>query len=173
MIKGIRTPNSRNRIPYVPLSCRNHPEPTDIDEYDPGSLPLRSHDSFMVQARSLDHVPTEKDCKELAKAYGIKGVPLLSALTSLKFPQLFPYDFMHLIWENLIPNLILFWSGCFKGIDEGQPYVIDPHAWCYVLLALPLLFFRITPFVFPPFPLCFIPLFTRTPYATFALTTTS
>ena len=128
-IKGIRTPNSRNRIPYVPLSRRNHPEPTDIDEYDPGSLPLRSHNSFMAQARSLDHAPTEKDREELAKAYGIKGVPLLSALTSLKFPRSFPYDFMHLIWENLIPNLVLFWSGCFKGIDEGQPYVIDPHAW--------------------------------------------
>jgi hypothetical protein len=36
---------------------------------------------------------------------------------------------MHLIWENLIPNLILFWSGCFKGIDEGQQYIIDLSAW--------------------------------------------
>jgi hypothetical protein len=36
---------------------------------------------------------------------------------------------MHLIWENLIPNLVLFWSGCFKGMDEGQPYVIDPPTW--------------------------------------------
>ena len=61
--------------------------------------------------------------------YGIKGVPLLSALRSLRFPQSFPYDFMHLIWENLILNLILFWSGCFKGMDEGQPYVLDPCIW--------------------------------------------
>jgi hypothetical protein len=36
---------------------------------------------------------------------------------------------MHLVWENLIPNLILFWSGCYKGMDEGQPYVLDPHDW--------------------------------------------
>ena len=113
----------------MPLSHRNHPELTDVDEYDPGSLPLRKHDSFMMQALSVDTAPTEKDRKELVKAYGIKGVPLLSALTSLRFPWSFPYDFMHLIWENLILNLILFWSGCFKGIDEGQPYIIDPPAW--------------------------------------------
>ena len=116
----------------MPLSHCNHPEPTDINEYDLGSLPLHSHNSFMAQAQSLDHTPTEKDHEELAKAYGIKGVPLLSTLTSLKFPWLFLYDFMHLIWENLIPNLVLFWSGCFKGINEGQPYVIDPHAWQYI-----------------------------------------
>jgi hypothetical protein len=61
--------------------------------------------------------------------YGIKGVPLLSALGSLRFPQSFPYDFMHLVWENLIPNLILFWSGCYKGMDEGQPYVLNPDIW--------------------------------------------
>ena len=77
----------------------------------------------------MDHTPTEKDHEELAKAYGIKGVSILSALGSLRFPQSFPYDFMHLIWENLIPNLILFWTGCYKGMDEGQPYVLDPHIW--------------------------------------------
>jgi len=36
---------------------------------------------------------------------------------------------MHLVWENLILNLVLFWSGHFKGMDEGQLYVLDPHIW--------------------------------------------
>jgi len=72
---------------------------------------------------------TEKQQEELAKVYGIKGVLLLSTLSSLRFPQSFPYNFMHLVWENLIPNLVLFWSGHFKGMDEGQPYVLDPHIW--------------------------------------------
>jgi len=36
---------------------------------------------------------------------------------------------MHLIWENLIPNLVLFWSGRYKGMDEGQPYVLNPDIW--------------------------------------------
>jgi len=36
---------------------------------------------------------------------------------------------MHLIWENLIPNLVLFWSGRYKGMDKGQPYVLNPDIW--------------------------------------------
>ncbi|EKM79778.1 hypothetical protein AGABI1DRAFT_91151 [Agaricus bisporus var. burnettii JB137-S8] len=37
---------------------------------------------------------------------------------------------MHLIWENLIPNLILFWTGSFKDLDhEDEAYVISPAAW--------------------------------------------
>ena len=37
---------------------------------------------------------------------------------------------MHLIWENLIPNLIDFWIGTFKGLDHaGKDYVIKQHVW--------------------------------------------
>ena len=83
----------------------------------------------MAQAKEVESVPTEKQREELAKAYGIKGIPLLSTLRSLKFPQSFLYDFMHLIWENLILNLVLFWSGRYKGMDEGEPYVLSLHIW--------------------------------------------
>ena len=128
-ILGIRIPDSRNKTLYVPLSRRNHPVPTDVVEYRPDNLPLRSHEHFMAQAKAVESANTEIQREELAKASGIKGIPLLSALGSLRFPQSFPYDFMHLIWENLIPNLVLFWSGRFKGMDEGQPYVLSPHIW--------------------------------------------
>jgi len=128
-IQGIGIPDSRNRTLYVPLSRRDHPKPTDVVEYHPERLLLRSHDSFIAQAKSVVSAPTEIRQEELSKAYGIKGVPLLSALGSLRFPQSFPYDFMHLIWENLIPNLVLFWSGNYKGMDEGQPYVLAPNIW--------------------------------------------
>src|SRR5260370_37633262 len=114
---------------YVPLSCCNHPTPTGVVEYSPENLLLCSHDQFMVQAKAVESTPTGIKREELGKAYGIKGIPLLSALRSLKFPQLFLYDFMHLIWENLIPNLVLFWSGHYKGMDEGEPYVLSPHIW--------------------------------------------
>lgn len=128
-IKGIGIPNSRNRTLYVPLSRRGHPRATDVIEYRPEELPLRSHNRFMAQAKAVESAPTETQREELAKASGIKGVPLLSDLGSLRFPQSFPYDFMHLIWENLIPNLVLFWSGRYKGMDNGQPYVLEPHDW--------------------------------------------
>ena len=87
------------------------------------------HNEFMMQAKEVESVGTEVWREELAKAYGIKGIPVLSYLRSLRFPWSFPYDFMHLVWENIIPNLIRFWFGCFKGMDEGQPYVLNPRIW--------------------------------------------
>ncbi|KAJ7745839.1 hypothetical protein DFH07DRAFT_869646 [Mycena maculata] len=37
---------------------------------------------------------------------------------------------MHLIWENLIKNLILLWTGDFKGLDEGTgEYELGKAIW--------------------------------------------
>ena len=37
---------------------------------------------------------------------------------------------MHLIWENLISNLVLFWTGNFKDLNhQGRGYVIETHIW--------------------------------------------
>ena len=128
-ILGIHILNSQNKTLYVPLSCHNHPVLTGVVKYCPEELPLHSHDHFMAQAKAVESAPTEVQREELAKTYGIKGIPLLSSLGSLRFPQSFLYDFMHLIWENLIPNLVLFWSGCYKGMNDGQPYILSPHIW--------------------------------------------
>ena len=119
-ILGTRIPDSRNKTPYVSLSRRNHPAPTDVVEYRPEKLPLREHEHFVAQAKAVESAHAEIQREELTTAYGIKGIPLLSALGSLRFPQSFLYDFMHLVWENLIPNLVLFWSGRYKGVDEGH-----------------------------------------------------
>ena len=62
--------------------------------------------------------PNNKVRKKLGKKYGIKGVPILSCISSITFPSSFPFDFMHLIWENLIPNLIEFWTGTFKSLGH-------------------------------------------------------
>lgn len=42
----------------------------------------------------------------------------------------FPYDFMHLIWENLIKNLVLHWTGGFKDLDDGvEEYQLPQAIW--------------------------------------------
>ena len=128
-IQAIRILDLWNKTLYMPLSHHNHPMLTGVVEYSPENLLLHSHDQFMAQAKAVESMPTGIQWEELAKVYGIKGIPLLSALGSLKFPQSFLYDFMHLIWENLILNPVLFWSGCYKGMDEGEPYVLSPHIW--------------------------------------------
>jgi hypothetical protein len=124
-IQGIHIPSSQVKTLYVPLHREKFPD--SPHQYDATALPLRNHASFMVHAQSaLTNATSEK----LATKYGIKGMPLLSALSSLSFPVSFPYDFMHLIWTNLIPNLILLWTGNFNDLDhDNEGYVLAPHVW--------------------------------------------
>ena len=84
----------------------------------------------MKQAIQVQFAATEPDSERLAKLYGIKGVAILSALSSLSFPSSFPYDFMHLIWENVIKNLMLLWTGKYKDLDEGtEEYKFPSAIW--------------------------------------------
>lgn len=123
-IKGLRVPGVRGTTHYVPLNQMPHPDvrmdQNRIQKYQPHNLPLRNHSLFLTQAAEVDTATTNAGANTLAKAYGIKGTPLLSYLNSLSFPGSFPYDFMHLIWENGVKNLILLWTGEFKGLDDGQ-----------------------------------------------------
>ena len=88
----------------VPLHCDQFPD--SDGSYDLFALPLQDPKSFLEQAERVQSAPTGVESERLATELGIKGLPLLSTLCSLSFPTLFPYDFMHLIWANLILNLI-------------------------------------------------------------------
>lgn len=125
-ITGVRTPGDRATTHYVPLSRVGFSQ----NSYDPLNLPLRTHEDFIRKARKVQMAPNNAQHERLAKKYGIKGIPLLSALSSLSFPISFPYDFMHLIWANLLPNLILLWTGKFKALDhDDEDYVIEHTVW--------------------------------------------
>ena len=91
---------------------------------------MRTHNGFIDEANQVQFARTLTLEQNLATEFGIKGIPLLSSLGSLSFPASFPYDFMHLVWENLIPNLVLFWTGCFKELrHEGMGYSLDDLVW--------------------------------------------
>src|SRR5260370_40897350 len=91
---------------------------------------MRTHSKLLEQARKVEMSHNNKKREQRAKKYGIKGVPVLSSISSISFPSSFPFDFMHLIWENLIPNLIDFWTGAFKDLDHvGKDYVIESRIW--------------------------------------------
>ena len=84
----------------------------------------------MKQANDIEMVPNNATHEQLAKEHGIKGIPVLCSISSIFFPSSFPFDFMHRIWENLIPNLIDFWTGEFKNLDHtDEGYFIKPHIW--------------------------------------------
>ena len=125
-IKGVRFESRTN---YVPLR-RDRIPGADPRRYDPSHLPIRTHEKLLEHASEVEMAPNNATHERLAKKYGIKGIPVLSSISSISFPSSFPFDFMHLIWENLIPNLIEFWTGTFKDLDhQGKGYVIEPHVW--------------------------------------------
>jgi hypothetical protein len=133
-IRGLPVPDSAGKTLYVPLDRSTHPNvicnALVVKHYDPRDLPLRTHNEFMQQADEVDLSETNKDAIRLSREYGIKGQPVLSHLHSLKFPLSFPYDFMHLIWENILKNLILHWTGAFKGLDDGvECYELSGVIW--------------------------------------------
>ena len=86
---------------------------------DPANLPMCSHDWFIQQGTAVLEASTTAASECLAKDSGIKGVPLLSSLNTLNFPFSFPLNFMHLIFKNLIPNLIKHYTRMFKDLDSG------------------------------------------------------
>ena len=127
MIQGIRIPGSRTTTHYVPL-CRKNLQ-TNLPDYDPANLPPRTHEQFMEQAHKVQSAETNTTSERLATEYGINGIPLLSVLDSLSLPLSTGYEFMHLVFENLIPNLALLWSGNFKGLNKDQPFVFSKTVW--------------------------------------------
>lgn len=84
------------------------------------NLPKRNQQQIIFQGRQVMRAPTNAKREELSKRYGINGVPVLSKLSSLSFPDSFPYEFMHLVFENLLKNLANLWTGDFKGMDQGR-----------------------------------------------------
>jgi hypothetical protein len=127
-IQGIRIPSSRITTHYVPLNRDNFPGVNP--GYQADSLPLRNHNTFLEQAVEVQTALTTTASERLATKYGIKGLPLLTSLSSLSFPISFPYDFMLLIWSNLIVNLIQLWTAQFKDLDHvNEGYVLMPTVW--------------------------------------------
>ena len=63
----------------------------------------------------------------LSLAYRIKGVPLLSLVSTLTLPTSFPLNF---IFKNLVPNLVAHYTSDFKGLDtSAEEYIILAHIW--------------------------------------------
>ncbi|KAF7329188.1 hypothetical protein MKEN_00179400 [Mycena kentingensis (nom. inval.)] len=107
-----------------------HANPSLVPKYDPADLPIRTHREFLAKGAEVQNAVNATTADRLAKESGIKGIPVLSHLSSLFFPLSFPYDFMHLIYENVLKNLILLWTGDFKGLNEGTgAYKLEPTVW--------------------------------------------
>lgn len=96
----------------------------------PLELPLRTHENCLEVGLQVLQAPNNTARENLASKSGIKGVTLLAQLHSVTVPASFPVDLMHMIWLNLIPQLVELWTGCFNNLDDGaESYCIDLTVW--------------------------------------------
>ena len=57
-------------------------------------------------------------------------MPALKHVGSINYACGVPWDFMHLLFENVNKNLVYMWMGKFKGLDAGKEcYIIPPAVW--------------------------------------------
>ncbi|KLO12794.1 hypothetical protein SCHPADRAFT_788237, partial [Schizopora paradoxa] len=129
-IKGFRNKSSGGTIYYTPLQFPRGSEKGD-KSWDPEDLPMRTHSDFItIPAQLEDPHISATDKKKLAQYHGFRHAPLLSRVSSLDYSRSFPWDGMHLFFLNICPNLVLFWTGKYKGLDEGtEEYELGPNVW--------------------------------------------
>jgi hypothetical protein len=91
---------------------------------------MRTHEDMLARLAHLDQLDAQgsRAAREAAgREYGLTGQSIFAHLKSINLASSFPYDLMHLFFENLVPNLIRHWTGKFEGLDQGNgTYEIPP-----------------------------------------------
>ncbi|KAJ7266112.1 hypothetical protein C8J57DRAFT_1469942 [Mycena rebaudengoi] len=131
-MKGRRNVTGGETIYYMPLAAPS--DSGEIEEtWDPRNLPMRADQDFQDvsdQLDALDAAGRPGDKEKLAKYHGIKGLPALRRVGSMDRARSYPWDGMHLFFENIIPNMVKHWTGKFKGLDSGrEDYEIPEAVW--------------------------------------------
>jgi hypothetical protein len=130
-IKGVRNAAEGGTNYYVPLTHPKKPS-QPRRSWDPTTLPLRTHESFHITVRMIEEAKHKSRKNKIAMHFGIKKLPALHRVSTLDFARSFPWDWMHLLLENIVPNLVSLWTqtGRYKFLDAGtEHYLIPPHIW--------------------------------------------
>ncbi|CUA72704.1 Type III restriction-modification system EcoP15I enzyme mod [Rhizoctonia solani] len=129
MIEGVICYLEHNSVYYVPMADP-HDENIVLTYND---LQLRTHQSFLDQLDEIESARTKTARGKLATKYGLNARSIFTQLRSIDLATCAPYDAMHLLFENLVPNMIKHWTGQFKGLGQGTGnYEIDPREWAGV-----------------------------------------
>ncbi|TEB30805.1 hypothetical protein FA13DRAFT_1754946 [Coprinellus micaceus] len=134
-LEGVQMSTGSNKVYYIPLELPAADESdaeSDASENtrDPEELPMRTHRDFQKAWRELDRAGTGAEHERIARRWGIKNCPALRLVGSLDCARSYPWDWMHLLLENVVPNLIDLWMGRFKNLDAGiEDYIISSDLW--------------------------------------------
>ncbi|KAG9093159.1 hypothetical protein FS749_014971, partial [Ceratobasidium sp. UAMH 11750] len=119
---------AKNSVYYMPLTA-----PNANALFPPDLLFYRTHDLFLHDLNNLDTALNKTERKKIARDCGINSRSIFARLKSINLAHCAPYDIMHLLFENLVPNLIRHWTGNFKGLDEGTGnYRLSPADWATI-----------------------------------------
>jgi hypothetical protein len=126
-IRGVLCQLARNSVYYVPLTAPGHEHPFPV------ALLMRTHASFLFHLTQLEAAGTDAERRTIAKDCGINSRSIFARLGSVDLASSAPYDIMHLLFENLVPNMIKHWTGNFKGFDTGTgDYQLLDNEWAEI-----------------------------------------
>jgi hypothetical protein len=113
-MKGVRNISGGDTIYYIPFALPDEP---GKPRRSWSLLDLRTHNDFIDVVDRLERLPTAMQKKNLAFDEGITGLPALRRVGSLDFARSFPWNIMHLFFENIVKNLVNLWKGNFKSLE--------------------------------------------------------
>jgi hypothetical protein len=136
LIQGERNVGAHKTTYYPVLQPPIQPGGTHRNrQWDLNQLPLQSRDSLHEHLTKISRATAAQHHDKLTKHYGVNRLSMVLRIPSLKFPDSFPHDIMHLIFENLCPTLCQQWtaSGKFKNTEPADTgYRLAPHIWTLI-----------------------------------------
>ncbi|KAF8597431.1 hypothetical protein BDV93DRAFT_452899, partial [Ceratobasidium sp. AG-I] len=127
-IRGMPCRLARNTVYYVSLTA-----PSSRELFPPDLLLMRTHALFLFHYTELDAAPTIAVRAIVTQNCGINSRSVFTRLKSIDLARCAPYDIMHLLFEDLVPNMIKHWTGDFKGLDEGTgKYQLSQDNWAEI-----------------------------------------
>jgi hypothetical protein len=132
-IEGVSAGGGKHTL-YTPLS-RTFVQDRSARHYDPLNLPRRTHAEHVQQALEVEAALNDNQEEIVGRDTGINGLSTLARLSSIAFPTSFPHDFMHVIFENILPNLLEVWTRSHRWKNFGtehDDYLLHEDVWAAI-----------------------------------------
>ena len=128
-IKGVRNIPAKATTYYTPLRTPDLPHQTR-QHVDPHNLQMRQHSDFGAVLERLAVEARRSVWDQLAIYHGIREAAAIVWVKSIDLAKSFAWDWMHLLCENVCPNMFDLYSGRFKGLKSGHfDYMIPENVW--------------------------------------------
>ena len=91
----------------------NQPRASGTEEgvWDPHHLPMHLQECYNMMLEDITSQMTKTTHNDLCQHYGISHVSEICQIPSIKLFSSFPHEWMHLVLENHVKNLIHLWKG--------------------------------------------------------------